>query len=200
MPIQYQIELLVHLMGNGEIKPDPERIVPLKDLEVPKSKKELQKILGLFSYYLKWVLNFSKIIRPLVQNEAFPLSNYATFAFHLMKNKLAEATLQPINEAVPFVVETDASDFIIAATLNQNGKPVAFYARTLSTSEQRHSSMEKEAYAVVEALRKWKHLLLGKHFTLIPDQRSVSFLLYMRYTPKIKNDKMTREDGNSLVL
>ena len=80
-------------MGNGEIKPDPERIAPLKDLEVPKSKKELQRILGLFSYYSKRVPNFSEIIRPLVQNEAFPLSNDAISAFHLLKNKLAKATL-----------------------------------------------------------------------------------------------------------
>ena len=179
-------------MGNGEIKPDPERIAPLKDLEVPKSKKELQRILGLFSYYSKWVPNFSEIIRPLVQNEAFPLSNDAISAFHLMKNKLADATLQPIDEAVPFTVETDASDFTIAATLNQNEKPVAFHARTLSTSEQRHSAVEKEAYAVVEALRKWKHLVLGKYFILITDQRSVSFMLDMRHTSKIKNDKILR--------
>ena len=86
-----------------------------------------------------------------------------------MKNKLADATLQPIDEAVPFIVETEASTFTIAAILNQNGKPVVFHARTFSTSEQRHSIVEKEAYAVVEALRKWKHLLLGKHFTLITD-------------------------------
>ena len=101
-----------------------------------------------------------------------------------MKNKLAEATLQPIDEAVPFIVETDASDFTIAATLNQNEKPVAFHARTLSTSEQRYSAVEKEAYAAVEALQKWKHLLLGKHFTLITDQRSVSFMLDMRHNIK----------------
>ena len=162
-----RIQLLGHLVGNGEIKPDPERIAPLKDLEVPKSKKELQRILSLFSYYSKWVPNFSEIIRPLVQNEAFPLSNDAISAFHQMKNKLADATLPPIDEAVPFTVETDASNFTIATTLNQNGKPVAFHALALSTSEQRHSAVEKEA------LRKWKHLLLGKHFTLITDQRSV---------------------------
>ena len=109
-----------------------------------------------------------------------------------MKNNLAEATLQPINEAFPFISETDASNFTIAATLNQNGKPVAFHARTFSTSKQRHSAVEKEAYAVVEALRKWKHLLLGKYFTLITDQRSVSFMLDMRHTSKIKNDKILR--------
>ena len=149
-----QIQLLGHLVGNGEIKPDPECIAPLKDLEVPKSKKELQRILGLFNYYSKWVPNFSEIIRPLVQNKAFPLSNDAISAFHLMKKKLADATLQPIDEAVPFTVETDASDFTIAAILNRNGKPVAFHVGTLSTSEQQHLAVEKEAYAVVKALRK----------------------------------------------
>ena len=41
-----------------------------------------------------------------------------------MKNNLAKGTLQPIDEAVPFIVQTDASDFTIAATSNQNGKPV----------------------------------------------------------------------------
>ena len=109
-----------------------------------------------------------------------------------MKNKLAEATLRPIDKAVSFIVETDASDITIVATLNQNGKPVAFHARTLSTTEQRHSAVEKEAYAVVEVLRKWKHLPLGKHFTLITDQRSISFILDMRRTSKIKNDKILR--------
>ena len=38
-----QIQLLGHLVGNGEIKPDPERIAPLKDLEVPKLKKRTPK-------------------------------------------------------------------------------------------------------------------------------------------------------------
>lgn len=32
----------------------------------------------------------------------------------------------------PLIVETDASDFAIAATLNQMGRPVAYYQRTIS--------------------------------------------------------------------
>ena len=46
-----------------------------------------------------------------------------------MKNKLSQTTLQSIDEDLPSTVKTDASDFA-AATLNQNSKPVAFYART----------------------------------------------------------------------
>ena len=187
-----QIQLLGHLVGNGVIKLDPERIAALNDLPAPTTKKELQRILGLFSYYSKWVPNYSAIIRPLVHADSFPLSEAASHAFCLIKNKLGSATLQPIDEDIPFTVETDASDFAIAATLNQNNKPVAFHARTLSTTEQKHSSVEKEAYATIEALRKWKYLLAGKHFNLITDQQSVSFMLDLKHSSKIKNDKIQR--------
>ena len=157
-----QINLLGHLVGNDVIKPDPERITALNELKPSKTKKELQRILGLFSYYAKWVPNLSQIIRPLVETKAFPLSEEASEAIRIMKNKLANATLQLINESLPFTLETDASDFAIGATLNQNGRPVAFHARTLNNAEQKHSSVEKEAYAVIEALRKVETFTFGQ--------------------------------------
>ena len=77
------------------------------------------------------------------------LTNDAISAFYLMKNKLAEATLQPIDEAIPFIIETDASDFTITATLIQNRKPVAFHARILSKSEQRHLAVERSVFLLL---------------------------------------------------
>ena len=133
----------INLVGNGVIKPDPERIAALNDLQQPTTKKELPQILGLFSYYSKWVPNYSALIPPFVQTDSFPLSKDALNAFHVMKNKLSQDTLQPIDKDLPFTVETDALDFAIATTLNQNNKPVAFHARTLSSTEQKHSSIEK---------------------------------------------------------
>ena len=144
--------------------------------------------MGLFSYYAKWVPNFSTIIRPLVQTKTFSLSEEASQALREMKDKLAKATLQPIDKAIPITVETDASDFAISATLNQNDRPVVFHARTLSNARQKHSAMQKEAYAVIKALQKWKRLLLEKHFDLVTDQRSVSFMLNLKHASKIKND------------
>ena len=63
----------------------------------------------------------------------------------------------------------------------------------LNGSELRHSSVEKEASAVFEAVRKWKHCLTGSHFTLITDQKSVSYMINtVEHHRKLKNHKIMR--------
>ena len=86
-------------------------------------------------------------------------------AFDRIKADIAKATMHAVDESIPFQVESDASDFALAATLNQVGRPVAFFSRTLQGPEIRHSSVEKEAQAIVEAVRHWRHYLAGKRFT-----------------------------------
>ena len=78
-------------------------------------------------------------------------------------------------DSIPFVLETDASNHCIGATLNQAGRPVAFFSRTLAKHEQNHPAIEKAAYAIVEEIRQW-HYLLERHFHLITDQRSILFM------------------------
>ncbi|XP_059806295.1 uncharacterized protein LOC132381094 isoform X2 [Hypanus sabinus] len=76
--------------------------------------------------------------------------------------------------------------------LAQEGRPVAFFSRTLQGSEIWHSTVEKEAQAIVEAIRHWRHYLAGKRFTLLTDQRSVAFLFINQQRGKIKNDNILR--------
>ena len=90
----------------------------------------------------------------------------------------------------PFVVECDASDVAVSASLNQNGRPVAFMSKTLSKSEKWYPAVEKEALAIMEAVRKWNHLLSRQQFTLVTDQRSVSYMFDNRKRTKIKNNKI----------
>jgi transposase InsO family protein len=69
---------------------------------------------------------------------------------------------------------------------------VAFFSRTLHGPDLKHPSIEKEAKAVIESVRYWKHFLTYKHFTLKTDQKPVAYMFDTKKKSKIKNDKMSR--------
>ena len=185
-----ELNILGYCVSNGTIKPDPERLKPLWDLPAPPTGKSLQRAMGLFAYYAKWIPKFSDRIERLKSVKQFPLKDKELSDFNGLKKSIASATLQAIDESVPFTVECDASDVAVSATLNQNGRPVAFMSRSLQGSELVYPAVEKEATAIIEAVRKWSHLLMRQHFVLVTDQRSVAFMLDSQKKTKIKNNKI----------
>ena len=188
-----KIRLLGFEVSKGQIKPDPDRLQPLRDLPAPETKKAQERIVGMFAYYSQWIAKFSDKAYPLIRNEIFPLPQPVMACFINLKEELEKAVLVTYDYSQPLslVVETDASDVAIAATLNQNGRPLAFFTRTLKDSEKSHPPVEREACAVIEALRKWKHYLIGTHFTIVTDNEPIAFM-YGKHTKKIKNDKILR--------
>ena len=184
------LPILGYCVGNNEIRPDPDRSKALQELPPPQNFKSLQRCLGFFAYYAKWVVNFSDRINKLKSVKKFPLTNVEVDDFNGIKNAIASSTLKAIDEDQPFTVECDASDVAVSATLNQNGRPVAFMSRTLQGSELHYPAMEKEATSIIEAVRKWSHFLIRKPFTIITDQRSVAFMFDARKRTKIKNNKV----------
>jgi hypothetical protein len=152
----------------GEIHPDPERLRPLRELPIPHDSKSMSRCLGLFSYYSRWIPAFLDKLKLLYSCKTFPLSRQAVDAFESLKKSIEKAVVTAVDESILLDVETDASDVALAAILNQNGRPVAFFSQTLQGSELKHAAVEKEAQAIIEAV------LTGRHFTIKTDQKSVS--------------------------
>ena len=186
------LAVLGYIIENGEIRPDPERFRPLMELPAPTNITSQRRVLGMFAYYSKWVKNFSDKVRPLNKNTTFPLPPDAEESFNTLKNDIKNASLATVDPDEPFVVETDASDYALGASLNQDGRPVAFFSRTLKPGEIRQHAVEKEACAIVESLKYWNHYLAGRYFKLITDQRGVSYMYDSKKRNKIKNDKIAR--------
>jgi len=186
------IKLLGYKILNGMLQPDPDRVKPLLELPVPNTGKELQRHVGMFAYYSQWVPCFSEKIKPFIARKEFPLREEALQDVKTLKQDLTSAAIKVIDEKLPFVLKTDASDNAISATLNQEGRPVAFFSRTLNKCELHQSSVEKEACAIVEAIRKWAHLLSGCRLTVVTDQQSVSFMYDVRHPSRIKNERIMR--------
>ena len=109
-------------------------------------------------------------------------------SFERLKKDIAESSVKAIDE-LPFVIETDASEKAIGDTLLQAGRPVAFFSQLLNHSETQLHIVKQEAYAIVECVHKWRDLIA---FTIITDQRTVSFMFGPANRGKIKNDKIIR--------
>ena len=59
------IHFLGHVVGRNGIKPDPEKIEKVKNYPISTNLTELCAALGLFSYYRKFIKDFSRIARPM---------------------------------------------------------------------------------------------------------------------------------------
>jgi hypothetical protein len=81
-------------------------------------------------------------------------------SFQALKQVLISAPVLAMpNFALPFTVETDASDKGIRAVLLQNDHPIAFLSRALGPHHQGLCTYEKESLAIMLAVEHWRPYL-----------------------------------------
>ncbi|CAN6723532.1 unnamed protein product [Malus baccata var. baccata] len=89
--------------------------------------------------------------------------------------------ITPPDWSLPFELMCDASDYAIGAVLGQrkNKQPhVIYYAtRTLNDAQLNYSTTEKELFAVVFALDKFRSYLLGTKVIIFTDHAALKYLL-----------------------
>ena len=106
----------------------------------PHNIKEVQSFLGFANFYRRFILNFSEIVTPLTRptckDTPFKWEDKQQKAFNELKNAFYYAPiLTHFDPNDPIVIETDASDYAIAAILSQISPkdgdihPIAFYSR-----------------------------------------------------------------------
>ena len=150
-------------------KIEEREIRSLRELPVPHDLKSMNRCLGLFSYYSRWIPAYPDRVKPLSSCKSFPLSQEAIEAFESLRTSIENAVVILLMRIYPLRLRLMLRMWQLAATLNQNGRPIVFFSRTLQGSELKHAAVEKEAQAIIEAVRHWKHLLTGRHFTLKTD-------------------------------
>ena len=79
-----------------------------------------------------------------------------------------------------FVIQKDASDFAVGACLLQmsNGRecPIMFASSKLTTAMVKWSIVEREAYAIIFALKKFDSIIFGCDVRVMTDHNPLKFL------------------------
>ena len=77
----------------------------------------------------------------------------------------------------PYELVCDASGWALGAVLFQDGHPIAFESRKMTSAELNYSVSEQELLAIVHALRIWRCYLEGcQGLTIVTDHKPISYL------------------------
>ena len=165
------VEYLGYILSPTGLSMDTAKVQVIQDWPEPRKVKDIQSFLGFANFYRRFIHEYSDIVVPLTRltrkDLKWNFSNACRDAFNKLKSAFLSApVLTHWIPDTPIIVETDASDYAIAAILSiilSDGEihPVAFHSRTLSTSELNYDTHDKELLAIFEAFQKWRHYLEG---------------------------------------
>lgn len=126
---------------------------------MPTFVKALWGFLGLCEYYRWFVLKYSALTAPLkklLRKDAFVWAATATHAFQKLQEALMKTPILHLsNFNIPFTVQTDALGVGIGEILLQNGHPMTYYSKQLSSRQQATSTSTQEMFAITKAIKKW---------------------------------------------
>ncbi|KAJ9522563.1 hypothetical protein QJQ45_008332 [Haematococcus lacustris] len=148
-----QTNFLGHIISASGIACDPAKIAAVQSWPTPTTVHEVRSFLGLANYY-----------RRFAQQSAFDALKQAL---------ITTPVLIAPDPSQPYTLRCDASTVGIGAVLSQGTgsaeRVVAYYSRKLLPAEQNYPTHEQELLSLVEALKVWRHYLLGASFHLFTD-------------------------------
>jgi len=186
---QKQIVYVGHLIGGGQHRPDPAKLQAVAGMKPPTNRRQLRQVLGLLSYYRTYVKGYAEIAKPLTdltsvkKSEQWHWGEREQLAFESLRQKVCEApVLATVIPGRPFVLYTDASGVAVGCCLAQcnvedEEHPVAYASQKLTPTQCSWATVEREAYAVVWALSRFRDMIFGSPITVYSDHNPLRYLM-----------------------
>ena len=183
--ISSEVEYLGFLFTSEGLKPQERKLKTLMNIPLPTTLTEARSLISTFSFYRRFIRNFSKVAYPLIQLikghtgkgksiKVMPNAECSEALGKLKWEMQQRVCLKYPDFSQPFVITTDASCKGLGAVLSQKDadghlRPLAFASRTLSVSESRYPAVELECLGIIYALKTFRHIVLGYEINLMTD-------------------------------
>uniref|UniRef100_A0A5S6Q2E4 Reverse transcriptase domain-containing protein n=1 Tax=Trichuris muris TaxID=70415 RepID=A0A5S6Q2E4_TRIMR len=197
------VDFLGYRLDASGIHPTKAKTDAIHKAPTPNDKKELQAFLGLLNFYHNFLKAKATVAEPLHQllraNTKWVWTSVHEEAFNKVKQLLShESFLVGFDESLPIILTCDASQYGIGAVLAHDmGRgaeaPIAFYSRTMTSTERNYAQIDREALAIVSSVRKFHDYLYGHRFTIVTDHKPLLGLFApSKATPQILSPRLLR--------
>ena len=180
------------IISTDGIQVDPEKIEVIQAWKPPTTVKGVQSFLGFCNFYRRFIQDYGRIARPLTRltrkETPFIFNQDCQDAFVELKKRLTSSPIlghyDPEHESM---LETDASDEVVAGVLSQRGKdqqwhPIAYFSKTMAPAECNYEIHDKELLAIIRALEQWRAELEGlkSKIQIYTDHRALEYFMTKR--------------------
>jgi len=166
-------KLLGHIISKDGIRIDPERIQAILQIPHPRNIKELQAFIGKINFLRRFISSLAELLRLLTnmlkKDSSINWTVEAKQSFEEIKMALTRTpVLTSPKFDRDFIIFSFASEHTVAAVLLQKDdqgceKPIAFFSKALRDASLKYNIMEKQAFALVKAIKDFRVYILYSH-------------------------------------
>ena len=183
--------LLGHIISKDGIHIDPAWVEAIQQIDLPWNKKEIQSFNGKMNFLRRFVPNLAEHLREITnmlkKDSVVKWTKKAVKYFNLVKLALSSApVLISSDYTQDFILFSFSSDHTMAAVLmqkrDQHEKPIAFFSRNIRDAALKYNIIEKQALALVKALKDFRVYILHSHILAYVPNADVKDVLVQRDT------------------
>src|SRR5277367_2522592 len=162
------VNYLGHIIDKDGLRPIPDRVEAIAAMAPPESVPQLKSLLSMINYYAHFIPRVSTVLAPMHQlfkkNKRWEWSASCQQAFDEVKKMLqSSSVLCHYSPTLPIKVTADSSSYGVGAVLSHvvkgEERPIFFASRTLTPAEHNYSQLDKEALAIIFAVKRFQQYL-----------------------------------------
>lgn len=200
-----KISVLGYEISGEGIRPAPEKLETIENLGIPATEAQLHTVIGIINYYNRFIPGCSLMLAPLYKlftqkkkcKKAIEWNEEADRAYKLVKESLNNICLAHPDYSKQIAVMIDASDIGIGGVIQQlegdTWRPIQYFSRKLSPTEQRYSTFGRELLAAYATVQKFRHHLEAVDFTLFTDHQALVSALNKPHLNQKRLDREARQ-------